>query len=74
VASCDFAVLRLQEQQNGFAEAPRLGVKFFRRGEVGSWQDELTREQVVRIESCHEKMMLGLGYNLSHAAQLACAG
>lgn len=71
VASCNFLLLRQQEQQDGFAEAPRRGVKFFRRGEVGSWRDELTREQVVRIESCHERMMLRLGYELSRAAQLA---
>jgi hypothetical protein len=74
VASSDFAVLRQQEQQKGFTEAPRLGVTFFRRGEAGSWRDELTCEQVIRIEERHGETMLQLGYELSSALQLARAG
>jgi hypothetical protein len=38
---------------------------FFRRGEVGSWRDELTAEQVRRIEGEHAAMMLRLGYALT---------
>ncbi len=74
VASCDFARLRQQEQEDGFNEAPRLGVKFFRRGEVGGWRDELSREQIMRIETAHGRMMQRLGYELSHASELAHAG
>ncbi len=74
VACSDFALLREQEERNGFKEAPGPGMKFFRRGEVGSWRDELTREQVIRIESRHERMMLRLGYELSYASELARAG
>jgi hypothetical protein len=74
VESCGFASLREEEQRNGFAEAPRRGIEFFRRGEVGAWRHDLTREQVVRIESHHARMMDRLGYELSHASDLACTG
>jgi aryl sulfotransferase len=74
VERCDFALLRQREQQDGFAEAPRPGVEFFRRGEAGSWRHELTREQVIRIEQCHSPMMRRLGYELCHASRLARAG
>ncbi|MGN6717147.1 MAG: sulfotransferase domain-containing protein [Candidatus Binatia bacterium] len=74
VASCGFESLREQEWRNGFAEAPRRGTRFFRRGETGAWRYDLTREQVVRIESCHAVMMHRLGYKLSYASDLARAG
>jgi len=71
VGFSDFAVLREQEEQNGFREAPRTGVKFFRRGEAGNWRDELTRQQVLRIEAQHARVMLRLGYELSCVSELA---
>ena len=75
VAFSDFAQLQQQEQRGGFVGAPqRQGVKFFRRGEAGSWRDELTRQQVARIESDHGRMMRSLGYELSYAVDLADAG
>ncbi len=74
VVFSNFAELRLQEQQNGFREAPRPGAIFFRRGEVGGWRHELTREQVARIESRHGRIMQRLGYELSYAGELARAG
>jgi aryl sulfotransferase len=75
VAFSDFAQLQQQEEKNGFAEAPAFKVaKFFRRGETGSWRDELSREEVARIESRHGRMMRRLGYDLSYASNLACAG
>jgi aryl sulfotransferase len=70
----EFAHLQEQEEKSGFVEAPRRGTKFFRRGKVGGWRDELTPEQVALIESRHGKMMRRLGYELSHEANLACAG
>jgi hypothetical protein len=74
VTSCEFAFLREEEQRNGFAEASRLGVRFFRRGKAGAWRGDLTREQVVRIESRHGRMMRRLGYELSCASDLARTG
>jgi hypothetical protein len=66
IACADFAELRRQEQDKGFGETPRrAGGPFFRRGEVGCWRDELTPEQVARIEATHGPMMRQLGYELS---------
>ena len=75
VAFSEFAQLQRQELKTGFVEAPTWNaIIFFRRGEAGSWRDELTREQVRRIESHHGQMMRRLGYELSYEANLACAG
>lgn len=75
VTFSDFATLRRQEQEKGFSEAPLgQGTQFFRRGKSGSWRDELTREQVARIESRHGRMMQRLCYELSYCSNLARAG
>jgi hypothetical protein len=75
VGFAGFAELQSQEQEKGFAEMPRRpGGRFFRRGEAGAWRDELGIEQVARIEAKHAPMMLRLGYALSHAPRLVCAG
>jgi len=74
-AYADFAELRQQEQDKGFSETPRRpGGPFFRRGRVGCWRDELTAEQVARIEIAHAPMMLRLGYELTSALPLARTG
>ncbi|HZD91597.1 MAG TPA: sulfotransferase domain-containing protein, partial [Pseudolabrys sp.] len=72
-AFADFAQLRGQEREKGFREAPRphKGGDFFRRGEAGAWLDELTAEQVARIEAVHAPMMQRLGYALSETRPLA---
>ncbi|WP_404366774.1 sulfotransferase domain-containing protein [Sphingomonas sp. MMS24-J45] len=61
--------LQRQEAAEGFGEAPqaRSGSKtrFFRRGVAGGWRDELTREQILRIEQDHAAMMERLGYSLA---------
>ena len=77
VAFADFSELKRQENEIGFREAPpRTANGFFRRGEAGAWRDELTAEQVARIEAAHAPMMHRLGYALSAApaAALARAG
>jgi len=72
VGCADFAELRRQEEEKGFAETPRRpGGLFFRRGMVGSWRDELNAEQVARLEAVHTPMMQRLGYELAGAAPLA---
>ena len=75
VAFADFAELRRQEQARGFCEAPRQrsGCGFFRRGEAGAWREELTTEQVERVEAAHAPMMKRLGYQPSVIPRLACA-
>jgi Sulfotransferase domain len=69
VAFADFAELSGQERGKGFREAPRpyAGGSFFRRGEAGAWRDELTAEQVARIEAAHGAVMRRLGYELASA-------
>jgi sulfotransferase family protein len=74
VARCDFGLLRDQEERTGFREVLRPGIKFFRRGEAGAWRDELSRQQIQRIETRHRRMMLRLGYELSYASDLARTG
>ena len=66
VAFADFSELKRQETELGFREAaPKSPRAFFRRGEVGGWRDELTTEQIARIEKTHGPMMQRLGYRLS---------
>lgn len=77
VAFADFAELKRQETEIGFREAPpHIARGFFRRGETGGWRDELTAEQVARLQAVHASMMQRLGYRLSAApaAPLARAG
>jgi hypothetical protein len=73
VSYADFAELQRQEVEKGFSELPRPGAggKFFRRGDAGAWRDELSAEQVARIEAAHAPMMRRLGYELANAAPLA---
>ena len=72
VGYADFGELKRQEQDKGFNEKPRRsGGAFFRRGEAGAWRDELTLEQVARIEAEHAPMMQRLGYELASAVPLA---
>ncbi|MFZ0424303.1 MAG: sulfotransferase domain-containing protein, partial [Xanthobacteraceae bacterium] len=71
VSYADFAELRRQEEEKGFSELPRPGGKFFRRGDAGAWRDDLSAEQVARIEAAHAPMMRRLGYELASATQLA---
>ncbi len=72
----DFAELRRQEEEKGFREARShmRGGQFFRRGKVGAWRDELSAEQVARIEAAHAPMMRRLGYEPASATPIARAG
>lgn len=67
VDAAAFSKVKAQETEKGFREAPRAGTErsFFRRGQTGAWRDELTVEQVSRIEQAHAPMMARLGYKLS---------
>jgi hypothetical protein len=58
-----FAELRRQERADGFAE--RLGVtrtRFFRRGEMDGWRDELPEGLARRLIDAHRVTMRRLGY------------
>jgi hypothetical protein len=67
VRAADFGALKKREMESGFREVPKpeQGRVFFRRGEAGAWREELTRQQVQKIESAHGTMMQRLGYPLS---------
>jgi aryl sulfotransferase len=74
VAFADFAELRRQEEDKGFSEASRRsGKPFFRRGQAGAWNGELSTEQIARIEAAHAPMMQRLGYELAGPTALARA-
>jgi len=67
VDSARFTALSQQEQVHGFREAPRRKAAgaFFRRGQAGAWRDELSPDQVARLEAEHAPVMLRLGYALT---------
>lgn len=54
--------LQALEASSGFAEKPLGLERFFRRGMVAGWRDELTLEQARRITADHRDMMERLGY------------
>ncbi|MBI2299903.1 MAG: sulfotransferase domain-containing protein [Armatimonadetes bacterium] len=63
VAFSGFDELRRQEEAHGFRERPAGGTdRFFRRGEVGGWRDELPDEIAQRIVAAHAPMMRRFGY------------
>lgn len=57
-----FPELQKQEQACGFREKDARTLRFFRRGEVGAWRDELTPAQAERIVEAHAPVMRRLGY------------
>lgn len=63
VRAAQFSELQRQERESGFWEAPRgLASGFFRRGQADSWREELSAEQIARVERDHAAMMRRLGY------------
>lgn len=57
-----FSKLKEQEQENGFGEKMPMAKSFFRKGEIDSWREVLTEEQVERIKGQHEEFMRRFGY------------
>lgn len=62
ILNSDFKNLRSQEQQLSFREKPQNMKNFFRKGIIGSWQNELTAAQIETITNMHRPMMQQLGY------------
>lgn len=58
----DFDALKKQENTVGFKERSHKAKSFFRKGEIGSYREELTPEQLELIKNYHQKMMLKYGY------------
>jgi aryl sulfotransferase len=62
VSFSTFSELRRQEQSAGFCERSPAGSLFFRRGQSGSWREELSDAQAARIVREHGETMAWLGY------------
>lgn len=57
-----FSELQKQETMNGFREKSPESEKFFRKGIIGSWKEELPAHLVEVICNDHKKVMTQLGY------------
>ncbi|WP_460545947.1 sulfotransferase domain-containing protein, partial [Echinicola sediminis] len=53
IALSSFDRLQKLEEKISFSEKPIKAKKFFRRGKIASWKEELTTEQVKEIEKSH---------------------
>jgi sulfotransferase family protein len=74
VRHADFAELQRQEGEKGFGERASPGATFFRSGRAGGWRDQLTDDQVGRIEEAHTPMMLRMHYELASVPAVVRAG
>ena len=57
-----FEELQRQEKESGFEEKSAASEIFFRKGEIGSWREELTDAQAQQIVSDHGEVMQRYGY------------
>ena len=57
-----FDILQAQERAHGFVEKQPTSRSFFRKGQVGSWCEELTEAQVTQIIETHRDVMRRFGY------------
>jgi len=63
VAFSDFSELQRQEKSNDFRERPPLALgAFFRKGQTGSWREELPAHLVQRLIETHAATMRRFGY------------
>lgn len=57
-----FEEVKKQEEKHGFGEKMPRAKSFFRKGEIGSWREVLTPEQVARVIADHTDVMRRFGY------------
>jgi aryl sulfotransferase len=69
----EFTKLQRQENERAFAERMSHTAPFFRSGGPGHWREQLTAEQIARIEGVHAPLMQRLGYELSVVPRPATA-
>lgn len=62
VARTAFDHLAAQEAAVGFRERPAGMGRFFRSGQTQQWRQDLTAEQIARVERDHGPLMARLGY------------
>lgn len=66
-----FEELQKQEGKSGFRERLHADRQFFRKGQVGSWREALSPDQVERMVQAHRNTMVRLGY-LDSSGVLQC--
>jgi aryl sulfotransferase len=57
-----FDVMQRQEEVEGFRERSPVADRFFRKGKIGSWREELSEEQAQRVVRDHREVMRRFGY------------
>lgn len=57
-----FDVVQKQEESGGFREKSPASERFFRKGKIGSWREELSEEQAQRIVRDHGEVMRRFEY------------
>lgn len=62
LSMCTFEELQRQEREKGFQEKSPASDMFFRKGEVGSWRNELNSKQAEQIIEDHRGVMTRFGY------------
>ena len=62
VEHSSFKVLRKLEERDGFWERTDVQKNFFRKGESGSWRDELSAGEIRAIVDTHRAQMERFGY------------
>lgn len=62
IAFSRFEEMRAQEAKLGFGERYPTSASFFRKGEIGSWRERLSTEQVARLIADHGAVMRRFGY------------
>jgi len=62
IKKSDFSVLSDQENEDGFKEKMIKSKSFFRKGQVGDWENHLTEQEAGEIVKNHKDTMLKFGY------------
>jgi hypothetical protein len=62
IAACSFEQLQKKEREEGFHEKNIRSPVFFRKGQAGSWKEELNATQVEEIISNHKEIMTRYNY------------
>jgi aryl sulfotransferase len=57
-----FETVQQQEEAEGFQEKSPSSSRFFRKGQVGSWREELSETQAQQIVRDHQEVMHRFGY------------
>jgi len=62
INNSQFDKLRTMEERSGFNEKPLEAEMFFRKGEVGTWKQELSRDEIEKIKASNANIMKKFGY------------